>query len=264
MPASAQRTSKRKRPAVALAVDAESSTASRADVVECEALPVPKRRVKSEFDYQYVASILVGPEKTTFHVHAHILRKASPFFEAALSSRWNADEQTPIELPEDESRIFNSFVAWAYSGRVEGMPGQTDSFDHAQRRSLLEANSPKVEPTQMHAWVELYHFADKIQAIQLKNDIIDAFLAVGGRMLDMTSATMGLIWNDPPSEKDKLRSLLYHMMIWKAKPEHIHDGTYTDAPRLVASVLRYFLQRNPNKGPTDIRALNWHEPIEKR
>ncbi|KAG8631931.1 hypothetical protein KVT40_001071 [Elsinoe batatas] len=260
MPSTASRSSKRKRPSNQSALNETLAS----EEVNCASSSPTKRRVTSDnFNYQHVVTIHVGDQATPFLVHAHILRKVSPFFEAALSSRWNASEQIPVELPEDDSQIFNAFVGWSYSGRIEGK--LSSAIPPAARQDgVTDLPEAKADPDVMHSWVELYRFADKIQAIKLKNDIIDLFLAAGNRMLDMSSSTMALIWNEPPSEKDKLRSLLYHMMIWKAKPEHIHEGMYTDAPRLVGSVLRYFLQRNPNKGPLDIKALNWHEPVEKK
>ncbi|PNS21747.1 hypothetical protein CAC42_1601 [Sphaceloma murrayae] len=65
-------------------------------------------------------TIIVGEDEAPFSAHAHILRRRSPFFAAALSDRWNSssEELTPIELPEDDPKVFDTFLGWAYTSKV--------------------------------------------------------------------------------------------------------------------------------------------------
>lgn len=118
------------------------------------------------FDFQRLITVIVGEEQASFSVHAHILRQKSPFFEAALSSRWNDKELPTIEMPEDDPAIFNTFVAWAYTNEVKPP-------------SILENDVAEPDPQIMNNWLDLYLYADELQAQEMKNVVIEFFLEAG-------------------------------------------------------------------------------------
>lgn len=191
------------------------------------------------FDFQRLIIVIVGEEQASFSVHAHILRQKLPFFEAALSSRWNDKELPTIEMPEDDPAIFNTFVAWAYTNEVEAP-------------SILENDVTEPDPQIMNNWLDLYVYADKLQAQEMKNVVIEFFLEAGPKIPKMDPSAIAQIWNHLP-RKDMLRILLYHTLLYRATDNVITKEMCTEAPSLVATALKHFLKR---RTPSNTRFID--------
>jgi hypothetical protein len=58
------------------------------------------------------------PDHVDFAVHENLLRKSSPFFEAALSNDWLESEQRIVKLPLCREQTFHFYVQWIYTGRL--------------------------------------------------------------------------------------------------------------------------------------------------
>ena len=97
--------------------------------------------------------ILVGQEKTQFHLHKGLLCKASPYFRAALEGGFKEADLQTIEWPEEHATIVKLFQFWLYSGSV----------------SLL----PEDEAMLWETLVGLYVFAERHDLPTLENSVID-------------------------------------------------------------------------------------------
>lgn len=69
-------------------------------------------RCVRSYTFSTTAEVLVGPDKVKFVVYPTIICKRCPFLKAALAKQWNPNEQ-PIELPEDDPHIFDTYLACA-------------------------------------------------------------------------------------------------------------------------------------------------------
>lgn len=60
-------------------------------------------------------TVLVGSSKGVFKVSQDLLTQSSPFFEKSCSLPFKENAEKVIELPEDDSLIFEHFLIWLYS-----------------------------------------------------------------------------------------------------------------------------------------------------
>jgi len=102
--------------------------------------------------------VLVGPNKKEFIAHKDILCKQSPFFKAALDSKWIEGETKRVSLPEDDPSIFSGFLQWAYTRKIIHSASQTD-----------KGTAEEI----YHEFAKLYVLADKLGVVALKNRVID-------------------------------------------------------------------------------------------
>ncbi|KAK3177228.1 hypothetical protein OEA41_008557 [Lepraria neglecta] len=105
-----------------------------------------------------ILHLLVGPTRTTFHVHLKPICDASPFFERTLRGGKCRDAPSAsVELCEDEVETVDRFVSWIYSGRFALSTFSTEENTHKRFHELAKLNM----------------FANKYTITALANDIID-------------------------------------------------------------------------------------------
>ncbi|KAL4867076.1 hypothetical protein BDV12DRAFT_198556 [Aspergillus spectabilis] len=104
--------------------------------------------------------VLVGTDKQLFAIHETLARKASAFFDKALSGLWKEANRRTIELPDDDPRIFGLFVSWLYFLTIP-----TNIDDDDEKKSLK--------------WIELakvYVLGDRLLCPHFKNAAVDAIV----------------------------------------------------------------------------------------
>jgi len=79
-----------------------------------------------------------------FTIHEALIRKESPFFEAALSRDWKEGEEKLVPMPEDRPDTFRLYVHWIYSRRIFLEPfsdpdnqNRSKHLDHLIRAYIL-------------------------------------------------------------------------------------------------------------------------------
>ncbi|EMD01277.1 hypothetical protein BAUCODRAFT_204622 [Baudoinia panamericana UAMH 10762] len=80
---------------------------------------------ESFFDGKTI-EVVVGPQKTSFHVHEKRIRSQSAFFDTALKTRWQKAEDRRVNLPDDKPETFKNYVHWLYTSKLQSeKPGNT-------------------------------------------------------------------------------------------------------------------------------------------
>jgi hypothetical protein len=69
----------------------------------------------SDSDHDSGSEVL---ERHIFYVHKSVLCKTSSFFQKATKSEWTASTPRPIDLSDEDPKIFQFYVQWLYSGTV--------------------------------------------------------------------------------------------------------------------------------------------------
>ena len=103
------------------------------------------------------STILLGPEEAPRLVPRELLTAVSPFFHAALTGAFSEGISQTIRLPEDRADIFDYFLFWLYTRRL----------DH----EAVDA----IEPTKpAYFWLlHLYCLVDKLGIADCKNAIVE-------------------------------------------------------------------------------------------
>ena len=65
-----------------------------------------------------MVTILVGPEKTPFHVHRTVLVEKIPYFRALLGTDWDNGQKDNIELDDVPVADFEVVMHWGYTERL--------------------------------------------------------------------------------------------------------------------------------------------------
>lgn len=104
-----------------------------------------------------VVTFYVGPAKTVFHVHEHVLFDASPVFQAAFLGSFKEASERTMPLPEDDKESVGRMILWLYTKR-------------------LDLTAPVSAETSNECYMQLAKLntlAEKYDIPLLKNDIVD-------------------------------------------------------------------------------------------
>lgn len=98
----------------------------------------------------------------SFTVHSDHLTSRSLFFKKALSGNWSEAQQRIIELPEDESDIFELYLQCVYGHEMSVEPAPVPK-DYKGVEEQIEI-------------AKLYVLAEKLQDVRAKNTALKAFM----------------------------------------------------------------------------------------
>ncbi|KAL8898245.1 MAG: hypothetical protein Q9192_002166 [Flavoplaca navasiana] len=105
-----------------------------------------------------MVTLLVGPDRLSFHVHRNLLCENSPFFAAAFNGSFK-ESSGLMELIEDSADAFERFVQWLYRRKFTISP-------------VGDAQCTKQRYQQL---VRVYIVADKFDVPLLKDHVIVLF-----------------------------------------------------------------------------------------
>lgn len=114
-----------------------------------------------------MATITVGSghDSEVFTVHEDMLRRQSAFFNAALDKKWQQTQKLEIELPHDDVDVFEIYLEWLYSGRLDTKSPkpieQLERADHVAEYSLL---------------ARIYVFGEKVQDENIRDTVITVII----------------------------------------------------------------------------------------
>jgi hypothetical protein len=115
-----------------------------------------------------MTTLLVSPNETRFLIHTDLLIHHSPFFRAALQSRFAEASTQTIKLVEETVGTFELFLAWLYS------------------QSLDETHFFKDSKPAYYALLHLYSLADRLCVEKLRNAVVDII----ARLADDTNSVL--------------------------------------------------------------------------
>jgi hypothetical protein len=107
-------------------------------------------------NFEAVADIIVGPEKTKFKLHKDVAAAHSPFFAAALNGKFVEGETGQIILPDVEPKIFEHIVLWFYTRRLE----ESSAFYKDDKPTYFTL-------------LDIYGLADQLCIEGLRNAVVD-------------------------------------------------------------------------------------------
>ncbi|CAF9942840.1 MAG: hypothetical protein ALECFALPRED_010144 [Alectoria fallacina] len=120
---------------------------------------------KHKFGNVSTVTLLVGKNKTPFHVHMDRLCEASSVFEAAFLGNFKESSEKTMQLPEDDEGTFELFVDWLYGQRYAMLPEvEKGHEDYEKDKRFLQA-------------YQLFVLADKYRVCKLKSLVIEALFA---------------------------------------------------------------------------------------
>lgn len=109
-----------------------------------------------------------GDKKVKCSVHKNIICAASSFFEAACKPEWMKPEDRVIKLPEDDPKIIQMIIYWAYHDTICIPEDSKDTMWDTDLEEALE--------TDLGLSTKIYLIAEKYQVHRLKNDAIDTII----------------------------------------------------------------------------------------
>lgn len=136
---------------------------------------------------------MVGPKRVKFGVHKGILIRRSAFFRAALTGTFKEATEGTVTLQEDSPKVFEVFVSWLYTGKLENTVDEIPT------------------PCSFKRLAELYIFADRYDVPILRNDAIDALVKHSQENLQISTSIFRMVYDATPP-KDPLRRLLVDIM----------------------------------------------------
>ena len=106
-----------------------------------------------------LVTLLVGPSKTSYHIHSSLLFDSSPVFKAAFSKESNFKEREAksMTLPDENIGAIDRMVQWLYTGIYHLTPYESREKATERYWELAKLNV----------------LADKYDIKKLKNNIID-------------------------------------------------------------------------------------------
>jgi hypothetical protein len=112
------------------------------------------------FSQTFIVNVGKDENKRANILHDAVFIPRSKFFQAALRGRWKEAEEKVINLPEDDPKLFASYVQAVYIGGVpEHVEISDETFDKkSERRSQ-----------HYYSLLNLYVSADKLQDTKTKN-----------------------------------------------------------------------------------------------
>lgn len=92
-------------------------------------------------------------------VYKDVICASSKFFKAACSQRWVEGREKKVRLPDVEPKIFQSYVAWLYSGTYQMQACKDDPKE--------------VVWSALNTAVELYLLGDVLDDICFRNKMME-------------------------------------------------------------------------------------------
>lgn len=114
-----------------------------------------------------MARVTVGPEKTEFLIHKAFLCHYSPYFDRALNGQFIEGQTQAVDLPEENTEAFATFVDWVYTQKLDSEP-TIGSGDAATPMGFSDA---------MTLLVRVWCLADYLQVPKLQNLAINALIS---------------------------------------------------------------------------------------
>lgn len=178
----------------------------------------------------------------TFYVHKNVLCKSSRFFQAATKPRWTKSNAKPINLSDEDPKLFTSYVQWLYSQKIAI---EIENLS-TQEGVLKDTNADKCDVVSSDRLIQSYVLGEKLMDTTYQNVIIKSILYCVHAMnfypndTEMHIAYKGTLKSSP------LRKLLIDYWVWGASESWISEDTMEDLGKeAVHDLLVALVERRP-------------------
>ncbi|KAL1865163.1 hypothetical protein Daus18300_007289 [Diaporthe australafricana] len=117
-----------------------------------------------EFLSDRIVTIIVGHQKKRWSVHENLLSNKSEFFRASFRGGFRESKDGVLELPEDDPRVFELFVGWAYAQPI-------NDLNTSRMRILSRPDDRKIT---IRDYIGLHAFGEKYMMERLQNEVANA------------------------------------------------------------------------------------------
>jgi hypothetical protein len=197
--------------------------------------------------------VFIGASKQLFLVHTEVICAKSKFFKAACNKRWFCGKERKVTLPDVEPQVFQHYVTWVYSGRVDISSSITKDDPKASKEERQRIVA-------MH--LELYLLGDVLDDVLLRNKAIR--LPVMDASILPRANTVRRVWEKTP-ENSPVRRLLVDRAIIRTRREFLTGNLIHYPAGFVLQVAVSLLQEVPSKGKLLLEAKlpSYLEPVEE-
>jgi hypothetical protein len=147
-----------------------------------------------------------------------VICASSKFFKAACSERWIERKTKKVSLPEVEPEVFQSYVAWLYSGHHHMEASKDDPVD--------------LKDVALGKAVELYLLGDVLDDIRFRNKMMEIQTCQQDLNRLPNVPTMNKLWRRT-THTSPLRKMYTEMIIMRFLAENV--GSYS--PELARDIL---------------------------
>jgi hypothetical protein len=186
---------------------------------------------RSDCDYKSTIDVLVGSQDDLFVVYKDVICVSSKFFKAACSQRWVGGKEKKVRLPEVEPKIFQSYVAWLYSGDYQMQACREDA--------------EKVKHSALDAAIELYLLGDILDDICFRNKMMDVLVCHDLKRVPSTNTLRELWKRTPPTSP--LRKMYIDRFILRVNREGFAQNLKGYPQELVQEIALSSLKRLETK-----------------
>jgi BTB/POZ domain len=192
---------------------------------------------------------VVGDQHEIFGIHERLIRASSPFFDKAMSDKWQESLQRSIQLPDDEPKIFQLYVHWLYYDTFPVFSDEPGSSGNAEYLELIKA----------------YILSDKLLDSRFQNAVIDAIIEKS-----VSKARDGSYWfpvgeaidyaYSNTNESAPIRKLLVDLYVRHGCGSWLHDwGESASVPQpFLFELASKLLDRRDSLFQLKIEASNYH------
>lgn len=186
-------------------------------------------------------------------MYTEVLPLYSNFLKAARRREWSADPTKPVNLQDEDPRVFSRYLNCVYFGaqalRIDEDPPKDDR-DYAKnpstspdafnaslqehevqwRKENLElANYSKCLNEHFRVLIELYLLADRLQDIQTANAVVDAIVRFGGEEMENPNSPIVALIYESTVHGNPLRKWARDMQAYETSSKRhllLHVGDY--------------------------------------
>ncbi|KAF2851136.1 hypothetical protein T440DRAFT_507469 [Plenodomus tracheiphilus IPT5] len=152
-----------------------------------------------------------------FYVHKRVLCQTSGFFQAATKPEWSGQGKKPIDLSDDDPKIFALYVQWLYTGIVAVKTMQEDSDAEASDEEdveRFEKGSDEMDDLDIskRCLVKCYILGEKLMDAVYRDAIMDILLSIC--FVEIPDAnTIRIAYGGTPVASP-LRKLMVDVWVW--------------------------------------------------
>ncbi|KAI9686116.1 MAG: hypothetical protein M1820_010690 [Bogoriella megaspora] len=183
-------------------------------------------RVSGDF-----ATICVGKTKENFIVSSELLTSHSPYFKAALSTRWKEGQTRKIELPEDEEDAFELYVRWLLTRQIWSVDIADDCSDK---------NTEDI--TEEMLLIRAYCLGEMVQDTEFKDAVLDALIEENTKFPIVAVDSLDYAWKHT-RPGSPLRNFLSHYWVRLVYSDQLLDLDNSSNYELVKDLLAASIER---------------------
>ena len=140
-------------------------------------------------------------------MHKNLICEASPFFKNAISRDWKEANEGVVTLPDDNVDVVHCYVRWIYFMKIFTPPPQENVKGDQSVQEFLG---------------DCYAFGDKIQDLDFKDAIIDAYISQTLQLERLSRGMVKIVYAHSQADSPA-RKLFIDLLLWWCRQEPFSD-----------------------------------------